>query len=123
MTIRLLDIEAQLDYQKDMESYEKRFKAQMDKAPGSPWPMDLVPPKYPDPMLDSRDQGTIPKPHQTPGIAAIGYVGSYPNGRDPKNQDQLDWDGTSQSAVKGYDSRASFEGDGNKAPFKGLTKR
>ena len=62
-------------------------------------------PKPPAPMVDSRDKGL-----RDAGAAAMGLAGGYSGStRDPRSTDALDFDGTSQSVVKGFESVWNFE--------------
>ncbi len=104
MTIKLFDIDAAKQYEREMETYDLRAKAMSDgSAPaGSEWPKY---PKPPAPMVDSRDKGL-----RDAGAAAMGLAGGYSGStRDPRSTDALDFDGTSQSVVKGFESVWNFE--------------
>lgn len=118
MTIRLLDLEAQQQFQDEVETYEARVKKLMD-SPGRPWPQDMHYPKMPEPLFDSRDPGLTPKNSSFFGVTPALSGGS---GADLRNVGTNDWDGNSQGEVEGYESKASFDA-GNKVPFKGLHKR
>lgn len=87
MTIKLFDIAAAKDYERELET----------KQP-------------PEPMINSRDPGL--RDNVAVGISGP-YLGST---RDPQSTDALDFDGTSQSAVKGFESvwSAEYNADGSR---------
>ena len=101
MTIRLIDIEDQKRFHEEMETYNLRVQERM-KNPGvdlGDWPRS---PKQPEPMVDSRDKGAMPQNDYGMGCLPMGPGGSK---RDPEFFDPLDFDGNSQSQVKGFASR------------------
>lgn len=86
MTIKLFDIAAAKDYERELETYDLRIKAVSD--------------------------GSAPI-----GSVAVGISGAYSGStRDPQSTDALDFDGTSQSAVKGFESvwSAEYNADGSR---------
>lgn len=106
VTIRLFDIEAQKRFEQEVETYDLRVKDRMEQ-PGisnEPWPAF---PKQPDPMADSRDEG-LTKPgnaYATPHKIGNDYRGGS---ADPCLHGPLDFDGNSQSEVKGHESVWQF---------------
>lgn len=122
VTIRLFDIEAQKTYEQEVETYDLRVKARMEE-PGKmndPWPQF---PKAPEPIVDSRDEGTTKPGNFNLPLSGGDYRGST---SDPRSRDQLDFDGNSQSEVKGWSSgwQDNYAEDGSvhehrtSAPFK-----
>ena len=115
MTIRLFDIEAQKQFEREVETYDLRVKDRQEN-PGQvgEWPTY---PKAPSPMVDSRDKGL-------PLSTSFNSVGpAYPGspfpvvGRDLCMPAPLDFDGNSQSEVKGFKSQWSCDEDAA-TPFK-----
>lgn len=109
MTIKLFDIAAAKDYERELETYDLRIKA----VSGGTAPIGVEWPKYPkppEPMVNSRDPGLRDN-------VAVGISGAYSGStRDPQSTDALDFDGTSQSAVKGFESvwSAEYNADGSR---------
>lgn len=104
MTIRLFDVEKQDQFEREMETYDLRVKDRMEN-PGkmdTPWPQY---PKPPDPMVDTRDKG-LPLSTSFNSVGPGSYPGSpFPVvGRDLNMPAPLDFDGNSQSEVKGFKS-------------------
>lgn len=113
MTIKLFDTLAQKEYQQELETYDARITAAQQA--GGMWPMDLQYPRPPEPMINSRDPGLDPS-SRNPG--ALSYPTPALVGSDPRPMDPVDLDGTSQSNVKGFDSRWSTDHDADFSPFK-----
>jgi hypothetical protein len=105
VTIRLFDIEAQKTFEQEVETYDLRVKDRMDNpgASNEPWPAF---PKQPEPTVDSRDKGlTKPGNNFATPIGGNDFRGGA---ADPRSRDPLDFDGNSQSAVKGHESVWQF---------------
>ena len=119
MTIRLIDIEVQKRFEQERETYNLRVQDRME-TPGkldTPWPEF---PKQPEPFVDSRDKGVEPHNGNSPAkmVGNSDYRGST---RDPNSFSALDFDGNSQSEVKGFETEWQCGSDGsysNSAPFK-----
>jgi hypothetical protein len=108
VTIKLYDIEAQKDYSKSWEKYEQQEQKAMQVGSGVSWPQY---PKPPEPMIDSREK---PAPlHPMPSIAPMGPLSAV----DPRPQGLIDFDGNSQSVVKGFESRWTSCEDAPATPF------
>lgn len=108
VTIKLIDTQAQVQYQEDLAAYREKADKLMEQ--GKPWPMDFRPPRQPEPLVDSRDKGEEKDPF------AMGPLCSPMDGNRPQT-DRLELDGTSQQKVPGFDSRWNADRADNNKPF------
>lgn len=101
MTIRLFDIAEQKRYRDEQETYNLRVQDRM-KNPGESgeWPKS---PKLPEAMVNSQDKGALPQnDYGMSGLAVPAGIGGMRP--DPNWYSPLDFDGNSQSEVKGFES-------------------
>jgi hypothetical protein len=111
VTIKLFDVEEQKRFREELETYNTRVEeASKDGMPlGADWPAY---PKPVEPFADSKDEGfrasDLP-PSTSPSNA---YSRPYVTPRD------LDFMGTSQSEVKGFESGWAKDDEGKRV--KGL---
>ncbi len=103
MTIRLFDVEAQRAYEKEWEGYEQREQAKLKAGK-----FDFTPsPRPPEPLVDSREPRTAM--HAMPTAEPM----LYPSvGRDMRNGNPIDKDGTSSKEQGGTAPRWSSTNTG-----------
>jgi hypothetical protein len=110
----MIDVEAQKTFEQELESYQLRVKARLEGSlSDAPWPQ---PPTPPPAMADSRDPGL---PMSFASTQLPSYMNA-PSGADLRAYATLDYDGTSQSVVKGFESSWQEGDDGkqtSKLPF------
>jgi hypothetical protein len=105
VTIKLFDIEAQKRFEQEVETYDLRIKDRMDN-PGSMAELPAYP-KTPEPFADSRD----PSLTKSTGNGCVPCSPLGGGGGDLRSLDEREMDGTSQSEVKGFESRQNADAD------------
>ena len=117
MTIKLIDTEAERQYEADVRSYRERSDKLM--AQGKPWPADMRYPQRPEPLADSCDKGD----KSTGNFGYADPFGSPVGGDRYPQTDTIELDGTSRQQLEGWDSRWNAGRDNEARPFANLKKK
>jgi hypothetical protein len=118
VTIKLIDTQAERQYEEDVETY--RAKADKLMEQGKPWPMDFRHPQRPEALADSCDKGD--KGHGSYGADPFGSPVGLGGTQYPQT-DNIELDGSSRKKLEGWDSRWNADRDNEARPFANLKKK